>query len=886
MPWVERWFARGSGSIAAMKTAPFAACALYFALLVLPAPAAGQLPEDLVALHWHPATAKAARQRTLAAAAWLKQDTDSGDWRQAVEALELRLADSLVQVGPVRASRMDGLLAWLVHQRGANFGSPEDDFPAIDLADIDRLLGRAGSAGELARMETAVAWGAAGIWSDVAARVGEPAAGEMADFWAPVTARLPAAANGEEAPALAHARRQARRLERLASAPDEERPALIDAVLIAQASHDWQEGRFLDAVWSAYEALARLTVSGQGAAELAGAWRDWFEALDAERVRESRLVDTDLPVIIALLGDAAGYMASSGAAGHSAIGELADVYARLVLFAPDLAFYLEQPVREPIRRVLAACRIDPLLIGPLPRETFERCAGQIGVLFDGALGSEELVGDANAPFAPEILRREMRLVSWQRATYLDGHLAWMMDLPCQPPEWINALDASLLVDHLVRWIGQRPVFFSGSQWQATLEELARLLRGQASAGEEWVDCITGQGSRRRDPVQRLLALHGGALGEVDAMLAEARARFYADVTRPGADVDLDGPADQVTAYRPESLAVGACPQSNTCGASAELPVSRALLGLFPNAYLLADQIGMGELALCYENVRWVDRSATPARHRASQVADYHGRLSFDLVGTFERGATQDADAVFRYRLTDGEARHYLFAEHDEEILDMACPLERLGQSITSRLPDDHPGMVPNRLTYFASSPTTPEAQMLSNWDQGAEWRDWFVTGRGVERLEAVDGSELQVAVQAALAALSARRERQLTAPLINPPRAEEEDPMALAMAGVSESAALLRRVLELHYPRIIRQYAPVRAMLGGEQGLVTRDRIRFMRDSGVPAAQMARIGLERVERFRNAWLALPAELRERGQRAPELDYARERLARLRRQLEQ
>lgn len=682
---------------------------------------------------------------------------------------------------------------------------------------------------------------------------------------------------------LGHAREQGARIRDLSiTEVPIDRARIRDDILRAEAIDAWQTGRLLDALWFTFEGLARLTQIDGRAGDMAAEWAEWLETRESERGGELRLIDLDLPVVLALLGDAADYMASPERATQSAIAELANVYARLALFAPDLAFYLDQPVRQSVRRVLSACNPDPLLVGPLPREVFERCARSLERMLAGELGSEELVGGAQGPFAPEFLRRELGLVSWQRAAYLDGHLNWLLESQCQPPAWTNVLEWSLLSHHLVRWVSQRPVFFTGSAWRDTVERLTVQMRGQAQAHAEWIDCLTGRGSRRRDPVIRLLSLHREALGEVDRMLSQQRAAFYEASTRPGADIDLDGPADQVTAYRPQDLVIGPCPSSNTCGARVELPVSRALLGQFPNAFLLADQVGMGELGLCYDQVRWVERSMEPARRPASGVANYRGRLSFDLVGTFRREDTDQT--VFRYRLTDAETRHYLFAAEDEALLARDCPIDQVGKAVASRLPDDQPGLVPNRLTYFTSTPTTPEAEMLANWDRGAEWRDWFVTGRRVASIESADSADMELAVQAELAEIVGRRERQLVAPLINPPRAGDEDPLVTAMARVADSAALLRRVLELHYPRIIRQHAPVRALLTGEQGLITRDRVRLLRDGGVAASRMPALGLERAERLLNTWLELPEMLREQGQRAPEVDYSLERLSALQRRM--
>jgi hypothetical protein len=851
--------------------------------IALSTPASAQpLSDELLALHWHPATSDQARSRTLAAAAWLERDTAEEGWRGALDAIVLRMERSLEHAGPRPVSPVDGTLAWLVRQQEFNLRDASAAFPEPDPAGIGELMQSDRAAGRLARLHSAVHWQAPNIWQRVAERIGEDAVESIRDWWSPLLSQRSTMAEADGDPAGSYARAQAGRVRQLsATQGPAEQAAIRDSVLRAEADFTWRNGLVLDAVWLSFEALLRLTQVDEPA-ELAGGWQDWLEQLDADRLRETRLIDLDLPLILALLGDAAAYMASPEAAVDAALDELADVYARLALFAPDLAFYLDQPVRQPVRRAIADCNPDPLLIGPLPREVFERCARNLEALLQDGLASDELVGGAQGPFAAEFLRRELGLVSWQRAAYLDGHLDWLVQAQCQSPAWINMMEWSLLVDHLVRWIGQRPVYFGGSRWQATLDGITARMRELGRAHVEWLDCITGQGSVRRDPVMRLLDRHRDALTEVAALLAEAGRAFYESVTRPGADIDLAGPADQVTAYRPEGLEIGPCPEAKTCGARVSLPVSRALLGMFPNAFLLGDQIGLGELDLCYEGVRWVDRRATPTRRSTSRVADYHGRLSFDLVGTF--GRENGPQTVFRYRLTDSESRHYLFAAESEDTLALDCPQELIGQSIASQLADDHPGLVPNRLTYFASAPTTPEAQLAANWGAGAEWRDWFVTGRRVERLEAVDGSALETEVQARLAALSARRERQLSAPLINPARAGESESLALAMARASDSAALIRRSLELHYPRIIRQHAAVRAMLAGEAGLVTRDRVRLMRESGVPVARMPQLGLDRVDQLTRAWLALPEALREQGQRAPEVDYALERLAALKRRM--
>ena len=863
---------------------------LVLSLFVLagPLPAASDL-ERIAELHWHPATAEEARRMTVAAAVWLAdEEADATHWHTALRAETLSLARSGERVSGQWAALGDGVFAWLVEARDHNVGAVAEPFPQPRLRDVELLNQGPGGSGRIGRLERVAALLAPEIWERLARRLNDPdvddSAASIDDAWVALIERLEGLDEHDDS-LRRHAAEQGKRTLNLAGVDDsQQRAGLVNRILLAQVEHDWAHGRVLAAVWQAFEALARLAAVEYSRDEAID-WVEWFESLEADQLRGLRRVDTDLPVIIALLEDAAGYLAASEPGASRAISELSDVYARLALFAPDMGFYLDQPVRSDIHASISACNPDPLLVGPMPREVYERCVNELFGLFDDGLQTEELTGGRQGPFAPEFLRRELGLVSWQRAAYIDGHLGWMLDSPCEPPEWVNVLEWSLMMEHLARWVPQRPVFFAGPRWQEVLADVQEQAFWRIETHQEWIDCLSGHGRERRDPVQRLLDRHDNALRELRALLAEADERFYAEAVRTGADIDLDGAAGQVTGYRPEGLMVRPCPQAQTCGARAELPVSRALLGLFPNAYLLADQLGMGEMGLCYEAVRWVERNSRPARNRDGRVANYEGRLSFELVGTFadesdEAGEIEADDTVFRYRLTASNPRHYLFAAADPELLELDCPRELIGKSVASSLPDDRVRLIPDRLTYFVSAPTTPEAELLANWDRGAEWRDWFVTGDRVEQFEVSDGIELEVAVQAELAALAARRERQLAAPLTTPVRADDADPIALAMVRVADSTAMLRRLMEIHYPRIIRHHDPIRGMFSGEAGLITRDRVRLLREEGIPMVQVPGVGLERSGQLREMWLLLPAGLRENGQWAPEVDYGFERMERL------
>ncbi len=848
-----------------------------------------QLPvNEIAALHFHPETAVEARARSLALAAWLGDGAvDAERWQEQVESHTLTLERRAQWVDPKWAVTSDGMFAWLVHARDQNMPASVTGSMMPRLHRVSELLRREDAAGRLARLYPEAAYRSAELWTSLLGHLENAISDEqdadpsdersaevrIVEYWQPLLDRL----HESESEDRDHAMRQADRVTQMTGLDQHpERRLVIAELLLDEARMHEHRGQVLSMVWTLMEGLILLSdaASDQGQADEYETFLDDLAGQDPSRWRD---VDTGLPVILALMQDAAAYLAESEPGQLAAISELADAYARLALFATDAAFYLDQPVREDIRQAISQCNPDPLLVGPLPREVFDACLNELTGLLTDELDREELTGDGGGPFAASFLRREMGLVSWQRASYLDGHLNWHLSAACEPIAWVNVLEWSVLMQYLVYWVPQRPVFFGTPRWREAVDAISDRGRDLEHGRAGWVDCMTGLGSVRTDPVQRLLERHERAQANLAGAVQDAVSQFYESVTRTGADIDLDAGTDQVTAYRPEGLMVRPCEEAATCDARIELPASRALLGLFPNAYLLADQVGLGELQLCYGNVRWVDREKRSARGRDDRVANYHGRLSFELTGSFV--SDDEEEVVFSQRLTSADRRHYLFAAAEESILEMDCPTELTGESIASHLHERRLGLVPDRLTYFVNLPTTAESQLSANWDRGSEWRDWFVTGRQVETLlESEDeGEQLAVEVRAHLSDLTTRRERQLSAGLLNPPGPDATDPLTLAMTEVSDNTTLLRRVVELHYPRLLRHHDGVRAALSGDGGMLTRERVRQLRDAGQPMASVPLLGRERMEQLREHWVALPAPLREAGHAAPEFDYAQEKL---------
>ncbi len=830
----------------------------------LPAPAQSRLSSDDIAqLHWLKETAAEARLRTQAAEQWLLDPQANADtWREQIQLRVLALKSRNLSPHPTRYALLDGMLGWLVHARARLLNQPGGD----NLLAESFLKGSAMPAGEaVLRAEE--------VWTQLRARLAgqEHAAPELSisEFWADVSTL----AEGATPQARAHAAAQAQKAAGLPTLEGTQRLAALAVMARDSAEFSWMQDQILPAVWHLMDALAIQLFVGQ--AEEFDALDRLLEQMANAEAGRLQAVDADLPLILVRLTDVLLYARAEPVQADQAIEELTDAYFQLTFGVADAAFYLDQPVRDRLTDLVADCLPDPLLVGPLPVGSIQECPERLVAALNDALDSEELVG-GTGPFAPEFLRREADLLSWQRWRYLDGHLNWQLQASCEPPVRSNPLEWSILAEALSSWITQRPIVFQTERWQSSFAEMIETIESQASAQRAWLDCVAGQGGQRVDPVTRLFALHNRALRNLDLALESAYEDFLSSQTRPGSDVNLSAGVEQQTAYRPEGLEISPCAESLTCGARATLPVSRALLGLFPNTYLLADQLGMGRLALCYENVRWVDREMRLARPDDDRVSNYFGRLSFELVGQFQ--ADDGGETVFRQRLTANEAEHYLFAAADDVLLEQDCPDGMAGRPVASHLPADRLGLVPDRLTYFAATPVTANALLAANWEQGAEWRDWFITPDRTEVLEAPGATALQVRVQNALDELSMRRERSVADRLLGEP---EADALAVALAAVVDSRILIRRMVEIHYPRLHRHDQMIRSSLTGMNGLVGREQIRRFIEIGRSLSMLAEDGLAQLARLKSEWEDLPVVLREQGQPSPEAEHAARVLSRLR-----
>lgn len=828
--------------------------------------AAAVLATDDLARHWLAEEGEAARMHTLAAALWLSDleargvsldSEQASQWRSEHAALLLSVRRLDQEAALAQTALLDGQFAALL--RSGERAGPQRLPRSAHAWMRDEV-----ALGQLAHALQQSSRLAHRVWAQVAAvltEAGLEGAEEVQSLWA----EWPP--NEAEPAALRHARAQARRSQNAQS--DRDWVALIRI----QAEWLWEQGDTLASLWWWMEGLNRLAMMADQ--RLASDYRQWFRSRDADDLRRLRQLDVDSPVVMALLEDAADRMVRGDL--EEALSDLNDAYMRLALFASSQGFYLDQPVREDITALLQSCRVPDGQDSP-DAETFERCLEDLFELALTGLSQPELVG-SDGPYSLTFLQRELDLVSWQRLRYLDGYLGWRLASRCEGPSWFNPLEFALVVEAIGQWLAVQPRWINDPRWREQLLSVQARAENLQAQQRARLDCLSGTGADRADPVSRLLLLHGQALTQLADRLDQAQQRFYADHTRPGADVDLDAGPSQDTQYRPANLMVRPCAEGNTCGARADLPVSAGLLALVPANVLLADQLGLGSLELCYDEVHWTEREQRPARSGDPRVANYFGRLSVALHARYQHA--EGHDVIFVQRLQAEQPRHYLFAEASDELLAESCAQGMAGQPIASQMADDALGLVPNRLTYFTSLPTTAEAQLAANWVGGEGWQAKFAAADATEWLVAVgsdrdtdlDLDALTESIALRLDELVSRRERQLAARLTSPLDLDDRDELTQLMAEVAETSALLRRVLEIHYPRLIRHDPVLRAALVGEQALLTRDRVRLIRDRAELMATVPATGETRLSAAQAHWRALPSALREHGHPSPEFDRA-------------
>jgi len=564
---------------------------------------------------------------------------------------------------------------------------------------------------------------------------------------------------------------------------------------------------------------------------------------------------------------------------------LADAVAQLALLIPDMGYYFDTPVRGRIVEEINICISIAVSendegITTMTRRQFDACMETLLQLADQETRLAELSGDMNGPFTTDTLRRELSITPWQRINYGIGYLHDRYSTDCQPPATAlpNPLEWAVLANTMAWFAEDGPVYFQTPENEARLTKMRNIGEQLLLGLAEQATCLAAAGTGINDPVSRGLVDYELALRELDLGIENAEADFRIQRLSPEADVSLEQDALQATTYRPDGLVIEPCDAQAVCEMSGDLSATRALIGLFPDQYLLAEQTGMGRIEICYRNMEWVKRRSELVRPDDDNVTNYFGYLGFDLVGRYiEKDQVSD---IFGFRFTSPEEQHYLFAQTSEDVLNDSCPVEWVGSRVVTPLREKRGGIVPNRLTYLAASRKLPSRLLQNNWDRGAEWRDWFVTGIGVSALEMSPAPDITARLNQHLQSLYQAEQAEIYQRVLLPAtRNSEGDDVSLfdEMSQVSIAKSLIRMQMILFYPESLSNSDDIRMAVAGDEGLLEGRTLRRFRVDNVPLTSVKGIAHERLDQLRQAWSGQPEAVRRQGSVPASLMHALTRI---------
>jgi hypothetical protein len=277
-------------------------------------------------------------------------------------------------------------------------------------------------------------------------------------------------------------------------------------------------------------------------------------------------------------------------------------------------------------------------------------------------------------------------------------------------------------------------------------------------------------------------------------------------------------------------------------------------------------------------MEWVERRSELVRPDDENVANYYGYLGFDLVGRYIDGDKKSD--LFGFRFKSPDEQHYLFAQASEEVLQDSCPVEWVGTKIVTGLRESRAGIVPNRLTYLAASRTLPSRLLQSNWERGAEWRDWFVTGIGVSALTVPPAPDIRTRLDQHLQSLYQAKQAEIYQRVLLPnARDEQGDDVSLfeEMSQVSITKALMRMQMMLFYPASLSDSDPIRMAIAGDAGLLERRTLRRFKEEDVAFASVSRIARERLNSLQDVWATQPEAVRREGSMPASMMHALTRI---------
>ena len=394
---------------------------------------------------------------------------------------------------------------------------------------------------------------------------------------------------------------------------------------------------------------------------------------------------------------------------------------------PHIKKYWASPFRQKIRLNLEAClniseKFSPFPQAPIDENQYKGCINDMIAAAVIESTTRELSGSLTKVGSnKQALDRALQLPAWQIINILYAHMAknqclnQSQQLP-NPFEWSLAAESLLWLTD--RWPNYTQAYLDESILQEIIGQGEKLTEGFTCLEKSLKDSLSDDFSQIRQAWQG-----------TKAQIKQVAEEFNQQNLRVDSDLDLFDSVEQNSNYRVVDAQITACDVQKSCGVHVPLESSRALFGLFPGHLLVADQLKLGQLKLCYDNVGWENRRSAATHLDNTSVANYFGHFSFSLKGFY------DETLVFEKKIISDQEDYYLFAQNNNEVLASYCPLSMVGSKILTHLERGTYGLVPNRLTFLTASRASEANILTANWSAGYEWRDKLLGEESVTLLD-------------------------------------------------------------------------------------------------------------------------------------------------------
>ncbi|MCX7544556.1 hypothetical protein [Marinicella gelatinilytica] len=370
--------------------------------------------------------------------------------------------------------------------------------------------------------------------------------------------------------------------------------------------------------------------------------------------------------------------------------------------------YFRQPLRDQIQENLEVClnlstHQPPNPEQPIADNQFDSCLqdftdwAQI-FAFEPGLAGQFTVLDSAVSLARVLDMSPPQIINYLPAqTIQNPECLNQMTLQPNPVEWLLAVES-------LNWLHDRwPGIFAEKPLP---EQTVQNILNSGLNAYRYPDCYESKSVLSQEFI-RLEQKWSTVKQAIRLHLKDYRDTHLAK----GSDIDFFQNTDQLTDAVPDNLTISPCDTKTACGAFVQLKPDNKVLQLFPNHLKVAQQFQLGDLSICYDQVGWQERKSLPGQINNKKIANFEGQLGLTLVGKFQQ------DIVFEQRLETTDRYVYLFAENNQSILDMACPLSIIGQQITTTLDRGTFGLLPNRLTFLTAQKVDVNNIIKHHWQQ-------------------------------------------------------------------------------------------------------------------------------------------------------------------------